>query len=79
MICLVVDNETLLRRLQARTTNAFGQHPEELAAALQQNDGEEPAYRALGAPIIDGGQPVADVAAVILAAAAEWSTSAPDR
>ena len=71
MICLVVDNETLLGRLQARTTNAFGQHPEELAAALQQNDGEESAYRALGATIIDGSQPVADVAAVVLAAAAE--------
>lgn len=79
MICLVVDNETLLGRLQARTTNAFGQHPEELAAGLQQNDGEESAYRALGATIIDGSQPVADAAAAVLAAAAGRITSAPDR
>ena len=76
VICLVVDNETLLDRLQTRTTNTFGQHPEELAAALEQNDGEEPAYRALGATILDGRQPVAVVAALILAAAAEQPASA---
>jgi hypothetical protein len=38
-----------------------------MAAALQQNDGEESAYQALGATIIDGSQPVADVAAAVLA------------
>ena len=75
----MIDGETLLDRLQTRTTNAFGQHPEELAAALQQNDGEEPTYRALGATIIDASLPVADVAAAILAAAAERIAAAPDR
>lgn len=79
VVCLVIDNETLLNRLQTRTTNAFGQHSEELAAALQWNDGEEATYRALGATIIDGSQPVADIAAAILATAAEWIASAPKR
>lgn len=78
VICLVTDNDTLLGRLQARTTNAFGQHPEELAAVLQWNDTEESRYRALGATIIDGGQPVADVVAAILAASAERLTPAPE-
>jgi dephospho-CoA kinase len=79
VVCLIIDNETLLNRLQARTTNAFGQHPEELAAALQWNDGEEATYRALGATIIDGSQPVADIAATILATAAKSITSASKR
>jgi hypothetical protein len=77
VICLVVDNETLQERLQARTTNAFGKHPEELAAVLQWNDGAESAYRGFGAMIVDGSQPVTDVAAEVLAAAARI-TSVPD-
>jgi len=48
VVCLVVDNETLRDRLLTRTTNVFGKHPEELAAALECNDGEESAYRRLG-------------------------------
>jgi hypothetical protein len=35
----------------------FGQHPEELAAALEHNDGAESTYRRLGATIIDGTRP----------------------
>jgi len=70
VVCLVVDNETLRDRLQTRTTNAFGKHPEELAAALGCNDGAESAYRRLGATIIDGRRPPAEVADAILAAAA---------
>jgi hypothetical protein len=69
--CVVVDNETLRGRLLARTTNAFGKHPEELAAALGCNDGVESTYRRLGATIIDGRRPPAEVAGTILAAAAE--------
>jgi hypothetical protein len=78
VICLVTDNDTLLGRLQARTTNAFGQHPEELTAVLQWNNTEESRYRALGATIIDGSQPVADVVVAILAVSAERLTSAPE-
>jgi hypothetical protein len=67
----VIDDETLRGRLQARTTNAFGKHPEELAAALGWNTTAESAYRSFGATIIRGEQPAADVADAILAAAAK--------
>jgi hypothetical protein len=73
VVCLVVDNKTLRRRLQARTANAFGKRPEERAAALRCNDGLESTYR-LGATIIDGRRPPVEVADAILAAAAK----APD-
>lgn len=69
VVCLVIDNETLRDRLLTRTTNTFGKHPEELAAALEHNDDVEPTYRRLGATIIDGTKPPAEVADAILAAA----------
>jgi hypothetical protein len=69
MICLVADNETIRDRLGTRTTNAFGKHPEELAAALGWNDDAEARYRRLGATIIDGRWPLSEVAEAILAAA----------
>ncbi|WIX91682.1 hypothetical protein [Amycolatopsis sp. DG1A-15b] len=69
VICLVVDDETLRHRLLTRTTNSFGKHPEELAAALDDNAGTESAYRRLGATILDGTRPLAEVADAILAAA----------
>jgi len=71
LVCLVVDSETLRRRLQTRTTNAFGKHPEELAAALGDNAAAEPTYRRLGATIIDGRLPPSEIADAILAAAAK--------
>jgi hypothetical protein len=71
MVCLVADSQTLRDRLQARTANAFGKHREELAAVLGSNDGVESAYRRLGATIIDGTRPAAEVASAILAAAAK--------
>lgn len=71
MICLVVDNQTLRDRLRSRTSNAFGQHPEELAAALEDNDDVESSYRRLGATIIDGSWPLSQIADTILAAAAQ--------
>jgi AAA domain len=71
VVCLVVDNETLLDRLQTRTTNAFGKHPEELAAALGSNDSVESTYRRFGAMIIDGSLPATEIASTILAAAAK--------
>jgi hypothetical protein len=69
VVCVLVDNETLRDRLLTRTTNAFGKHPEELAAALEHNDGVESTYRRLGATIIDGRRPPAEAADAILAAA----------
>lgn len=71
VVCLVVDHETLRDRLLTRTSNAFGKHPEELAAALGCNDDAESTYRRIGATIIDGRRPLAEVADAILAAAAK--------
>jgi len=71
MICLGADNQTIRDRLETRTTNAFGKHPEELAAVLGWNDDAEARYRRLGATIIDGTQPPSDVVDAILTAAAK--------
>jgi hypothetical protein len=73
VVCLVIDGETLRRRLTTRTTNSFGQHPEELAAAVAANDGAESAYRRLGAVIVDATRPPGEVANAILAAATDLS------
>jgi dephospho-CoA kinase len=71
VVCLVADNETLRRRLQARTTNSFGKHPEELAVTLKWNEVIESNYRRYGATIIDGRRPLPQVVDAILAAAAK--------
>jgi hypothetical protein len=68
IVCLAIDNRTLRERLLGRTTNAFGQHPEELAAALGFNDTAESTYRRLGATIVDASMPPAAIADAILAA-----------
>jgi len=64
VICLVIDEDTLRHRLLTRTSNSFGKHPEELAAALGDNT-----YRHPGATIIDGTRPLPEVADAILATA----------
>ncbi|GAA0279008.1 hypothetical protein [Cryptosporangium japonicum] len=68
VVCLVVDTPTLRSRLANRTTNSFGAHPEELAAALRDNVTAESTYRRLGATIIDATQPLAVVTDQVLAA-----------
>ncbi|WP_439380468.1 hypothetical protein [Amycolatopsis lexingtonensis] len=71
VVCLVLDDDTLRDRLLSRTSNSFGKHPEELAAALDANAGAEAAYRRLGATVVvDGRRPLPEVADAILAAAA---------
>jgi hypothetical protein len=69
VVCLVADNETIRARLVSRTTNEFGKHPEELAAALKWNSDVEARYRGFGATIIDGTLPPSEVADAVLAAA----------
>lgn len=78
VVCMVVDGDTLRHRLLTRTTNSFGKHPEELAAALGCNDGTESTYRRLGATIIDGRMPLTEVADAILAAAGLRAREQPD-
>lgn len=77
VVCLVAHSETLRDRLRNRTTNAFGKHPEELAAALELNIGVESTYRRLGALVIDGRRPPAEIADTILAAAKTASIERP--
>ena len=69
VVCLVADNDTIRRRVQTRTTNSFGKHPEELAAALEWNTSSEVIYRRLGATIIDARRPPGEIADAILTAA----------
>lgn len=71
MICLVINDETLRERLLARTNNPFGQHPEELAAALDDNRAIPARHARSGAAIIDGTLPRELVVDAIVAAAAE--------
>jgi hypothetical protein len=61
IVCLVIDEGTLRHRLATRTMNAFGQHPEELAAALKWNPRMRAIYESHGATIIDATKPVTEV------------------
>jgi uridine kinase len=61
VVCLVIDEDTLRHRLATRTTNTFGQHPEELAAALKWNPRMRAIYERRGASIIDASQPLTEV------------------
>ncbi len=64
--CLVVDDETVERRLATRTTNAFGKNPEDLDRILGWNRDLEASYREVGAVIIEATRPVEAVAAEVL-------------
>lgn len=69
VVCLVVDDDSIVGRLAQRTTNAFGKHPEELAAVLAWNPTDGDRYEKLGASIVDATQPLGDVVSDVLAAA----------
>jgi uridine kinase len=66
VVCLLIDDATLRDRLATRTTNQFGKHPEELAAALRWNRSETRRYRDLGASLVDATQSLADVVRDVL-------------
>ena len=70
-VCLVADTETIRARLLTRNNNPFGKHPEEMAAAVAENDGLETNYLRLGATVVDARQPPAHVADAVLVAAAK--------
>lgn len=50
---LVLDDAATEARLASRSSNAFGKHPEELAAVLQWNRIVVDKYRRLGVPVVD--------------------------
>jgi thymidylate kinase len=60
-VCLVIDEDTLRHRLATRTNNAFGRHPEELAAALKWNPRMRAIHESRGAAVIDASRPLTEV------------------
>lgn len=72
---LVIDEDTLRYRLATRTTNAFGQHPEELAAALKWNPRMPAIFKRRGATIIDASKPLAEVVDRVIEAALDLAAS----
>jgi urease accessory protein UreF len=75
VVCLLIDDETLRHRLAARTTNEFGRHPEELAAALARNREARDHYLQLGASLLDATRSVDVVTRELLAVVAQAATS----
>ncbi|MGW6007993.1 AAA family ATPase [Streptomyces sp. NPDC055210] len=75
-VCLVVDEDTLRHRLATRTTNTFGRHPEELAAALKWNPLMQSIYESNGATVIDASRPLAEVVGRVLDAVQELTGAA---
>ncbi|MFF0304412.1 AAA family ATPase [Streptomyces sp. NPDC004562] len=71
VVCLVIDDETLRHRLATRTTNSFGRHPEELAAALKWNPLTRTIYERHGATILDASKPLTEVVDRVIAAVQE--------
>ncbi len=67
VIALVADEETIRKRLAARS-DSFGKTPEELADVLFWHAGFATAYQAFGAALVDATRPLKDVVAEILAA-----------
>ena len=64
VVCLLVDDDTLRRRIETRTNNAFGQHPEELAAITSWSFRRMAAeYQQMGAAVLDGTRHPAEIAA----------------
>lgn len=61
VVCLVINDETLVQRIASRTTNTFGRHPEELRAAIRWNRTVEATYRGFGATIVDAMRPLEQV------------------
>jgi hypothetical protein len=57
----LVEESRFRHRLATRTTNTFGQHPEELAAALKWNPRMRALYESHGATIIDASKPMTEV------------------
>lgn len=70
VICLVVDDETLIHRLQTRTGNDFGKTAAVQDAVLGWNATSASDYERFGATLIDATQPLKDVVDEVLRAVA---------
>jgi dephospho-CoA kinase len=70
VICLVVDDETLLHRLETRTDNDFGKTAAVRDTVLGWNATSASTYERFGATLIDATQPLKNVVDEVLAAVA---------
>ena len=71
IILLSAPVDVMLRRLETRTTNSFGKHPDELAQILRDVAETEPLLRRRAGHEIDTTAPLDDVVAAVLRIAAE--------
>ncbi|MEO3814308.1 hypothetical protein ABGB17_35365 [Sphaerisporangium sp. B11E5] len=76
IVGLVIDEDILRHRLATRTTNTFGRHPEELAAALKWNPRMRAIYESHGATIIDASKPLTEVVDSVIDAVQELTGGA---
>lgn len=75
VICLVIDDDTVRRRLAARSNNDFGKSAEELQMVLGWNKAQAQ-YREFGATIVDATVPLDLVVDAVLVAAGLGPTPA---
>ncbi len=66
VVCLVLDKDTLQRRIASRTDHDFGKAPDELKSILGWHDIFQDRYKDNGAVIIDATQPLEQVVDEIL-------------
>ena len=74
VVCLVIDDVTLRRRLAARS-DQYGKAPDELANILEWNRTCEANYRRFGASIVDANRPLGAVVEDVLRVAAGHALS----
>jgi dephospho-CoA kinase len=66
IICLVIDEETMTKRVTSRTTNTFGSSPDELKLMLHWHGKMLERYKEWGATMVDATQPLDKVVDEIL-------------
>jgi thymidylate kinase len=71
VICLVIDEETMKRRVAERTTNDFGQSSDELKLLLYWHGKMLERYKEWGATMIDASRPLDEVVDDVIASVKE--------
>jgi shikimate kinase len=66
IILLSAPAEVLIERLRTRTNNAYGKHPDELAAVLRYLETVEPRLRRVAGHEVDATAPLDEVVATVL-------------
>lgn len=66
VLCLEIDEETMVKRLLSRTTNQYGKDPDQMAVIRKWFNPTMDRYRRYGATMIDATQPIEDVVNQIL-------------